>query len=142
MFDSHRALTNLSIMYADGVGIPRNDVKSFALLRQAAEKGHARAQCRLADFMLEGRGCNSDTEGAVEWYKTAAAQGSVTALASLGRCAETGTGCEVDLDRAIGFYERAAAMGDTTSSQRLVVLVANPALVQGLFMHGCAAPAA
>ncbi|KAJ3107183.1 hypothetical protein HDU97_004603 [Phlyctochytrium planicorne] len=136
------ALTNLAVLYSEGNGVKRNNKEAVRLLRLAAEQGHVRAQTRLALHLRQGRGCDTDLSEAFMWYEKAAANGSVTAMFALAQCYESGHGCKKDTFEAIKWYERAALWGDQKASERLIVLVGNPAMVDGMFSHGYVAPAA
>jgi TPR repeat protein len=49
---------------------------------------------------------------------------------------------ESDIKMAILWYERAASSGDQKAAEKLIALIANPTLIDGLFSHGYVAPAA
>ncbi|KAJ3059480.1 hypothetical protein HDU99_006329 [Rhizoclosmatium hyalinum] len=108
----------------------------------AAEKDHVRAQAKLADCLMNGTGCRQNPDEAFEWYSTAAEGGSVKAMFAVGQCYETGQGTDRDLEKAIEFFSKAASYGDESASIRLIALIANPSLVDGMFEHGYIAPAA
>lgn len=136
-------MTNLAMLYSEGLGVSKDDNEAVRLLTVAASKKHARAQLRLADFLLEGRGVDKSAEEAFKWYKLAADEGnSASAMYQVGDMLENGVGCEVDEDLAIQYYERGAMNGDVSASERLIVLVANHQLFSDLLQHGHAAKAA
>ena len=60
----------------------------------------------------------------------------------LGMCYENGHGHDKDITKAIHWYEKAASWGETKACERLVNLVANPAVMDDMFEHGYVAPAA
>ena len=62
----------LGIMYAQGQGVPQNDVEAVKWYRLAADRGNAASQLALARMYETGRGVpQSDVEVAT-WYRRAA----------------------------------------------------------------------
>jgi TPR repeat protein len=137
-----RAITNLAILYLDGLGVPQNMEEAVGLLRVAAKKGHARAQIKLAELLRVGRGCQQDEAEAFRLYKLAADEGSASAMFSVAEFLEHGIGCDEDRDMAIEYYEKAALHGDTAASDRLIALVANHNVLESILEFGYAARAA
>ena len=66
---------NLGLMYADGEGVPENDVEAVKWYRLAAEQGHAFAQNNLGLMYGNGRGVPENDVEAYVWFSVAAAQG-------------------------------------------------------------------
>jgi uncharacterized protein len=137
-----RGLTNLGIMYMEGLGVKKDDKEAFELFLEAAQQQHSRAQLRLADMLLEGRGCQRSPSQALEWYLAAAEGGSTVALCAVAGMFESGVGCEQNLAKAVEFYEMAALRGDFAASERLITLVANHTLLDNVLNCGHAARAA
>ncbi|KAJ3073489.1 hypothetical protein HDU98_001417 [Podochytrium sp. JEL0797] len=137
------AMTNLAMIYLEGANGIRPKLKeAVRLLRAAAEQDHVRAQAKLAACLLNGIGCRENKHEAFEWFTQAADGGSVVALFFLGQCYERGDGCSQEIGHAIECYTKAAAFGDEKASDRLIFLVANPSVLDGMFEHGYIAPAA
>ncbi|KAI9329421.1 hypothetical protein BDR26DRAFT_842127 [Obelidium mucronatum] len=137
------AMTNLALIYSEGNnGVKPKLKEAVRLLRMAAEQDHVRAQAKLAQCLLNGVGCPESKEEAFEWFTQAADGGSVAAMFALGQCFENGDGCNQDLRKAIDCYSKAASWGDEKASDRLIALVANPSVLDGMFEHGYIAPAA
>ena len=63
----------------------QNWTKALALLRQAAEGGHALAQLRYAEMFDQGLGTAPDPQEAEIWYERSAKQGNENAMISLAR---------------------------------------------------------
>ena len=78
-----QAQFNLGNMYAQGKGVPRNDVEAVRWYRMAAEQGYADAQLNLGYMYGTGEGIPKDYVQAYAWYNIAAAQGDETAKESL-----------------------------------------------------------
>ena len=68
----------LSAMYETGTGVDKDDKKALELLRTAADKGIAYAQCKLADRYMTGNGVVKDFTKAAELYLMAEAQNYLT----------------------------------------------------------------
>ena len=82
------------------------------LLCQAAECGHAAAQCALGVCYAEGKGVEQDLSQAVHWYHLSAEQGYCAALFNLGWCYMCGEGVEPDAARSAYYFRGAAEQGD------------------------------
>ncbi len=67
-------------MYADGEGVPENDVEAVKWYRKAAEQGVALAQVHLGLMYYFGRGVTEDYVKAYAWTILAAAQGEEAAV--------------------------------------------------------------
>jgi hypothetical protein len=70
---------NLGVMYANGMGVARNDQEAARWYRQAAEQGHASSQFNLGLIYAEGKGVTRDDQEAVKWFSLAAEQGNADA---------------------------------------------------------------
>src|SRR5262249_34705445 len=77
----------LGTMYANGVGIPKDDAQAVIWFRRAAEHGNADAQYTLALRYDNGQGVEKDVSQAVDWYQKAAAQGNKDARNRLDEAA-------------------------------------------------------
>ena len=70
---------NLGVMYANGEGVPENDVEAVRWYRLAAEQGLAQAQSNLGFMYGTGRGVPQNNVRAYVWWSVAAAQGGENA---------------------------------------------------------------
>ena len=66
---------NLGIMYANGRGVPNDDVQAVKWFRLAAEQGYAVAQVNLGVMYANGRGVPKDYVLAYMWANLGAAGG-------------------------------------------------------------------
>ena len=73
----------LGCMYAEGDGIPQDDLRSFLWFAEAAKRGHAAAMRKLAICYAKGTGCTKDHEKAVLWLNYAAQAGDYLAIQML-----------------------------------------------------------
>ncbi len=67
---------NLGAMYANGQGVPQDEVESFRWFRLAAEQGHAEAQYSLGVMYSLGLGVLRDFVIAHMWLNIADANGA------------------------------------------------------------------
>ncbi|MFM8233578.1 MAG: tetratricopeptide repeat protein [Holophagaceae bacterium] len=66
---------NLGAMYANGQGVPQDDVQAVKWTRLAADQEHIKAQFNLGVAYTNGRGVPQDDVQAHMWFNLAAAQG-------------------------------------------------------------------
>jgi TPR repeat protein len=67
-----RAQYNLGLMYAEGEGVPEDDVEAVRWYRLATEQGDAVAQNNLGVMYATGAGVPEDDAESVRWYRLAA----------------------------------------------------------------------
>lgn len=67
----------------DSLGGDSGERKAAPYYLQAAEKGHAEAQCDYAYLCYNGRGVKKDEKAAIYWYEKAAEQGYLYAFTCL-----------------------------------------------------------
>lgn len=68
----------LSAMYETGTGVDKDDAKAVELLKSAADKGVAYAQCKLGDRYMAGNGVEQNATKAALLYLDAEAQNHLT----------------------------------------------------------------
>lgn len=85
-------------------GVEKDLKKALALLKQAAEKGHAGAQCDLGLALQEGRGCLLDPIAALSWYRKSSAQGNTAAMNNIGAVLRAQGGERNLKEGAFAFY--------------------------------------
>ncbi|HWX90958.1 MAG TPA: hypothetical protein VNY75_11660 [Rhizomicrobium sp.] len=121
--DNPATLTILGLRALDGTGgaaVSLSDAVRF--LTQAAEKGQAVAQYRLATLYEHGRGVAADPVQAAHWYETAAAQGNRKAMHNLAISFADGATGKKDMVEAARWFAKAAALGLSDSQFNLAVL--------------------
>ena len=74
------AQSNLGISYANGHGVPQDDVAAVGWYRLSADQGNAQAQYALGLLHGIARGVPKDHVLAYMWLKLAAAQGHEDAI--------------------------------------------------------------
>ena len=65
----------LGVLYANGEGVPKDDVEAVKCFHKAAEQGYAAAQSNLGALYILGRGVPKDYAKAYMWLNLAAAKG-------------------------------------------------------------------
>ena len=114
-----RAQYRLARMFAEGIGVTRDDRVALRWFRQAAEQGSTEARYELALIYSLGRGVPRDRSRAAYWYGRLAEDGHLTAQYLLARMHETGSGVTRNISRALWWYRRAAEQGHVRAQVRL-----------------------
>jgi len=117
------AMTALGIAFAVGDGVPRDERKSRACLRRAAEEGDAEGQYELSAALAE-----SAPRESAAWLRKSATQGYVGAEEELGRqCLEAG-----DWGGARNWYSLAAEQGSDEAAYRYGSVLARDDAEKGM----------
>lgn len=86
----------IGVMYAMGLGVPRDDVRAFEWYLRAAMKGHPGAQSGVGWYFEVGRGLPApDLVRAYMWYTLSAIGGDPDAAISLDEVAKKMTAEEI-----------------------------------------------
>ncbi len=113
---------NLGLMYANGLGVPKDEQQAVAWYRKAAEQGNASAQLNLGVMHEHGQGVPKDDQQAVAWYRKAAEQGHASAQYNLGQMYANGLGVPKDDQQAVAWYRKAAEQGNAGAQFNLGVM--------------------
>jgi hypothetical protein len=123
------AQLNLGYMYANGRGVPENDVEAVKWYRLAAEQGLAIAQFNLGNMYRTGEGVPEDGVEAVKWLRLAAEQGvsdaGANAQFNLGYMYFNGQGIPKDDAEAVKWFRLAAEQGLAVAQESLGVMYVN-----------------
>ena len=123
------AATNIALMYADGIGIPKDPAQALTWFRQAADGGDATAQYNLALIYRNGKGVPKDHKESARWLTAAADQNLVPAVMDLAaQSLHPSDGTPADPARAIHYYERAANLGSAPAATTLGDIFTNGTL--------------
>lgn len=103
------ARNNLGVMYANGLGVPKDYAEAVTWFRLAAEQGDADAQVNFGLTYLIGQGVPRDHAMAAQWFRRAAEQGDPDAQINLGILYADGRGVARDYVMAHMWSNLAAA---------------------------------
>ena len=102
---------------------------ALAMLRPLADAGNARAQTRLGDAYVEGRGIPRDDAAASRWYEKAALQGETGAQVKLAAMYVNGNGVLRNNNLAYVWFGTAARLGSAPAKieQERIAALLQPA---------------
>jgi len=103
--DNVNCLNLLGLFYKQGLGVEKNEEKSFNLIMKAAKKEFPAAEYNIGRFYMIGWGCDIDFDKAKTWLTTAADHGSQRAAYALGYMYFKGFGVEQDYKKAVSWFE-------------------------------------
>jgi TPR repeat protein len=110
----------LSLAYAGGIGVQRNDPEVVRWMARAANHGDPSAKMMYGRMFDKGyNGVSRDEVQAVKWYRAAAEAGQVQAQRLLADCYSSGRGVQRDDAQAIAWYAQAAKQGDAEAQSRV-----------------------
>jgi len=110
----------LSILYAQGRGVPPDMAKSVAHYKAATrESGVVMAQYKIAERYREGFALPRNFEEAYRWYALAAEHDLTLAELRLGGLYEAGQGVDQDPAKALMWYYKAAKRGNPEAQYRV-----------------------
>lgn len=116
------AATNIALLYADGVGVEKNQAQALTWFRKAADGGEAAAQYNLALMYARGEGVPKDYRESVRWLTAAADKNVVPAMLDLAAFdLHPPDGSQADVDSAIRYYQKADELG----SERAPAILGN-----------------
>ena len=110
---------NLGMMYELGIGVPKDEKKSFEWILKSAEGGYADAQHKVSEDYEKGYGTLKDPEKAHYWALQAVRQNHIASIMTMGRLHEEGVGTPIDLERALYMYHYASSLGSGQAKLRL-----------------------
>lgn len=105
--------------YAEGLGVPVDEVEALRWYHRAAAMGHVLATHNIGNASRDGLGVEADPSAAARWWLRAARAGDVIPQLRLGEAFEQGHGVRADLDVARFWYARAAAAGNEAAAEAL-----------------------
>jgi TPR repeat protein len=111
------AQLRLSVMYAQGQGVPKDDAESLKWGRLAADNGVVAAQLIMGARYNEGRGVPKDPKEALNWFQKAANKGAAYGQFSLGLMYGGGMGIPQDKVQSFKWFAVAAAVFPPASKE-------------------------
>jgi TPR repeat protein len=112
-------MSNLGVMYDNGLGVEQSYEKAFEYYEQAAQQGDTSAMAHLGVMYANGLGVDQSYERAVEYYEQAAHLGHANAQYNLGILYITGDGVERSPTKAREMFVKAAAQGNENGIKAL-----------------------
>jgi len=109
---------------SSGRGAKRDEARAARWFREAARRGHVRAQLELARLYSRGRGVPRDPQRAFYWFRKAAAQGNIAAQYNVGLIYRDGRTVAQDDVAAAKWLRRAAEHGSRNAQAILGVMYA------------------
>ena len=116
------AQTDLGVMHAKGVGMPKDYAAALQLFQSAAAQNYPRAQYLIGLMYERGYGVPRAYATALQWYRRAADQDFVAAELAVGRFYRRGIGVERDPAQAVIWLRRAAEQGSAAAQHILGLL--------------------
>ena len=113
------AMTLLGELYANGLGVPRDDTKAADWYKLAAARGDRNAMFALAMFALNGRAGPRDREQSAKWLAAAAKLGHPEAAYDLALLYVEGQLFPQDFKRAAELLRQAADAGSPQAQYAL-----------------------
>ncbi len=102
------AQNDLGDMYANGRGVPRDDIRALIWFRRSAVQDNDTAQMNLGIMYFLGRGVSRDYAKAARWFRRSAEQNNDVAQAVLGTMYAKGLGVARDDGEAAKWFLRVA----------------------------------
>ncbi len=115
----------LALLYLEGNGVIRNEVKGANMLIKAAELNEPHSQLKLALMYFADKlppGVAVDPKKASEWIQSSADKGVVEAQYLLAKSYEDGLGVKQNFKEAMRLYKLAADAGFTKANDKLARL--------------------
>jgi TPR repeat protein len=105
------AQLGIAYLYANGLGVPKNESEAASWCRKAAEQNSEMAQTYLGEMYDSGSGVSLDPIEAVRWYRRAADKGFPPALLDLGLSLTLGPVRIINYVEALDCFKKAASAG-------------------------------
>lgn len=117
-----QAITLIAELYANGLGVGRDDAKAAQMYQRAADLGDPQAMFALAIFKFMGRGGPPDHAAGVKLFESAARAGNLFAAYNLGLLYLQGQDVTKDMKRAAELLQTAARGGVPEAQYALATL--------------------
>lgn len=99
-------------LYANGYGVPMDDLQALKWYGLAADKDHGEAQLNLGVMHANGWGVPMSETEAMKWYLLAAENGVTTAMINVGTMYQNGFSIEQDKVEALKWFTIAVRLED------------------------------
>lgn len=122
---SAAAMTQVGLMYSNGLGVKRDLDLAVSWFEQAAAKGDVSGRFLLGECYLDGLGIAKNEAKAVALFQEAAAAGEPRAMNRLGMCFHRGIGTAKNFGEAFRLFSGASEVGFDDATGNLGVLYIN-----------------
>ncbi|MGL1956008.1 MAG: sel1 repeat family protein [Colwellia sp.] len=112
----------MALIYKNGYGVVKDDMKAFELLKLAAEQNYSDAQFELALIYSEGTSVTPDLDKAFSLTKKAAEKGLASAQFNLAVMYANGNGVKKDILSAARWYKKSANQNYALAQYNLALL--------------------
>jgi TPR repeat protein len=116
------AMHLLGMMYAEGLGVQRDDAQALKLFEKAAGAGYAPSQGMLGMFYAQGRNVVRDNAKSVEWTRRAAENGDALSQYMMGVRSLDGLGMTKNPEDAVSWFGGAAEQNYALAQYALAVM--------------------
>ncbi len=110
------------LRFAEGEGVPQDDVKAAEWIAKSADQGLPIAQYRMGVLFERGKGVSRDLGTAMEWYERAARAGNRKAMHNLAVIYADGSSGQPDYAQAARWFQAGAELGLKDSQFNLAIL--------------------
>lgn len=112
---SIKAEVMLGTMYAEGVGVTKDNQQAMVWFRKAAERNDADAQNMMGYLFINGNGVIQDYKQALFWYHKSADSGNAEGQFRLGSMYMAGLGVNKDENAAVELWKKSAENGNANA---------------------------
>ncbi|CRF40358.1 MULTISPECIES: tetratricopeptide repeat protein [Helicobacter] len=116
----------LGVMYRDGEGVSKDDVRAMQYFKKAEEMGCIAVFKNLGLMYYEGRGVAKSNEKALEYFKKADNLGDANSAYNLGVMYENGEGVDKNTQEAQSYFKKACNRGLNQGCESLKKLSKSP----------------
>lgn len=115
----------MGILSFFGTGTEKDDQKTLALLKEAAEHGYHDAFLKMGNFYKAGIIFRKDLNKAAEYYRKGGEKGSAVALYNIGCMHNDAEGMPENISMAMEYWKKSADMGHAWSQYNLGLFYVN-----------------
>jgi hypothetical protein len=106
------AQVRYGLLFAKGLGVPRDGAAAFKWFQKSAAQGNAEAMYCVGVAYDVGDAGSKDPAKALAWYRKSAEQGYAKGQFNLGQMLQSGDGVAADQEEALQWLEKAAAQNE------------------------------
>ena len=119
-----QAQNQLGVMYAYGLGVPKDEIQALKWFLRAAAQNDIQAECNIGILCINLNSKIGSYADAAQWFTKAANHGSITAENYLGMMYMNGLGYTKNYIKAFQWYRKAALRGHAEAQNNLANMFA------------------